>query len=329
MSLPEQFSKDQWGFQDITLHPIPHSSKAKAVFNYPTELYREAYVNELIASSNPNNAWGYLETLSAFNNRYYTSSTGVQSSQWINSKLQEWIDTYNRSSYVKTELYDHRGWPQQSIIATISPFDANVEETVVLGAHCDSIASNMPNGRAPGADDDGSGTVTLMEAFRVLLEAGYRGDRILEFQFYAAEELGLLGSADIAAEYAETGRQVYAMLQYDMNSYNPQGTSAYRIMYDRAFMDEALTDYLYVLARGYTNLAITSGSYGYAASDHASYAREGFPACHAKESTSYPTIHTFDDVMGYLDIDYMFEFLGPALGFAVELTNGQLPKRYE
>jgi leucyl aminopeptidase len=36
----------------------------------------------------------------------------------------------------------------------------------ILGAHCDSINKENPFLPAPGADDDGSGTVTILEAYR-------------------------------------------------------------------------------------------------------------------------------------------------------------------
>jgi bacterial leucyl aminopeptidase len=329
-SFSVQFQKDQWGYQDITANPVAAvpQLKVREDFNYPSDVYRRELVEELKSMSDPMNAWGYLTTLQSYNNRYYTAQSGVQSSQSINAQIQTWINQYGRGSYTTTILFNH-SWPQQSIIATIYPSDRSVTETVVLGAHCDSTAPGMPTGRAPGANDDGSGTVTLMEAFRLLMEIGFVPDRILEFQWYAAEEVGLLGSDDIAETYARQNRQVYAMLQYDMNAYNPSGTATYRIMYDRQYMDEGLTDYLRILAEEYQDLPIITGSYGYAASDHASWARAGYPASHAKESTSYPQIHTANDLISNLDPDYMFEFLGPAIGFAVELTNGALPKRYE
>jgi len=276
-------------------------------------------VNELLNTSNPDRAWDDLTVLTAFHNRYYTSSYGVQSSEWIRDQVQALINANGRQSDTTVSLFAHVGWPQRSIIATITPANGN-DETVVLGAHCDSIASGMPNGRAPGADDDGSGSVTILEVFRIIMENNFRPQRTLEFQWYAAEELGLLGSDDIAERYADDGRNVIAMLQYDMNSYNPDGNSRFRVMYDRQYMDAELTDFLRLLSN-YTNLLTAEGSYGYAASDHASYARHGFPACHAKESTSYPPIHTANDLMSNLDKDYMWEFVGPSLGFAVELTS--------
>lgn len=63
------------------------------------------------------------------------------------------------------------------------------------------------------ADDDGSGTVTILEAFRVLVEGNFTPQRPVEFHWYSAEEGGLLGSQDIALEYEKEGRDVIAMLQ--------------------------------------------------------------------------------------------------------------------
>ena len=81
----------------------------------------------------------------------------------------------------------------------------------------------LPILRAPGADDDGSGTVTILEAFRALLGSAdlVRGkaDNTLEFHWYSAEEAGLLGSQAIFSTYEKVGADVRAMLQQDMTGY--------------------------------------------------------------------------------------------------------------
>lgn len=38
-----------------------------------------------------------------------------------------------------------------------------------------------------GADDDGSGTMTIFEAYRGLISAGFLPKRTVEFHFYSAE----------------------------------------------------------------------------------------------------------------------------------------------
>jgi leucyl aminopeptidase len=81
-----------------------------------------------------------------------------------------------------------------------------------------------PEKRSPGADDDGSGTVTILEAFRVLASVGYAPGRTVEFHWYAAEEGGLMGSRDVAAAYKKLEKKVAAMTQYDMTAWVKNGT---------------------------------------------------------------------------------------------------------
>jgi leucyl aminopeptidase len=149
---------------------------------------------------------------------------------------------------VSAKHFKH-SWGQNSIIATI-PGKKN--STVVIGAHQDSINLFLPSIlAAPGADDDGSGTVTILEAFRVLLssEAIVKGEaeNTVEFHWYSAEEGGLLGSQAIFSEYEKTGRDVRAMLQQDMTGY-VQGTidagkeESVGVITD--FVDPSLTEFI-------------------------------------------------------------------------------------
>lgn len=73
-------------------------------------------------------------------------------------------------------------------------------EVIIISAHQDS--TNMwPFLPAPGADDDGSGTVTILEAYRALIASGFAPKRTVEFHWYSAEEGGLLGSQAVARDY--------------------------------------------------------------------------------------------------------------------------------
>lgn len=128
---------------------------------------------------------------------------------------------YGRSD-VEVSLFTH-SWAQPSIIARIPGSNPSAPR-VLLGSHMDSINSANPSGRAPGADDDGTGTVNLLEAFRALLEGGFRPTATVEFQWYAAEEVGLRGSQAIATQYKNNGVQVAGHFQLDMTGYFTPGT---------------------------------------------------------------------------------------------------------
>lgn len=71
-----------------------------------------------------------------------------------------------------------------------------------------------------GADDDGSGTTTVMEVLHILTQAGFTPQsHNVEFHFYSAEEGGMLGSQAIVNDYqnrlknSHRGERVKAMLQ--------------------------------------------------------------------------------------------------------------------
>jgi bacterial leucyl aminopeptidase len=90
---------------------------------------------------------------------------------------------------------------------------------VIIGAHLDSINADDPmSGRAPGADDDGSGAVNLIESFRKLTAAGFKPANPVEFHWYAGEEAGLLGSRAISNAYVKKGTRVRGMLQLGKSS---------------------------------------------------------------------------------------------------------------
>lgn len=163
----------------------------------------------------------HLETFTAFHTRYYKSSTGAASAKWLFGQVNSTMNSSGADKYGATvRMFEHE-WGQPSIIATI-PGQSN--KTIVIGAHQDSINLFFPSlFAAPGADDDGSGTVTILEALRVLLTSSDivkgKAANTIEFHWYSAEEGGLLGSQAIFAEYSRQGRDIKAMFQQDMTGY--------------------------------------------------------------------------------------------------------------
>ncbi len=189
--------------------------------NYPSKVAFKETVLPLSKSLSKKNMRKHLETFTSFYTRYYKSTYGAQSSAWLLDLVSKTVDDSGAlefGSHVKT--FKHP-WGQHSIIATIP---GKTNKTVVIGAHQDSINMFLPSLlAAPGADDDGSGTVTILEALRVLLQVEDvikgKASNTIEFHWYSAEEGGLLGSQAIFSSYAKEGRDIKAMLQQDMTGY--------------------------------------------------------------------------------------------------------------
>ena len=120
--------------------------------------------------------------------------------------------------------------PDQNIIAVLPPgVDTKNPEYVMIGAHYDHLGYNdgsiNPKGGNPGrihngADDNGSGTVTLLElAARLASERKKNPGKFkrgIIFCWWTGEELGLLGSAAYAKNPLIPFKQVAAYLNLDM-----------------------------------------------------------------------------------------------------------------
>lgn len=192
--------------------------KAFKKITYPEKPQAQDKVKPILKTLDKSNMRANLEKFTSFYTRYYKSDYGKQSGNWLFNRVQTTVEDAKSDKRPEITFKQfHHSWPQSSIIAHIP---GRTNKTVVIGAHQDSINLFLPSLlRAPGADDDGSGTVTILEAFRAITGSDLFEDGLentLEFHWYSAEEGGLLGSQDVFSSYEREGREVVAMLQQDM-----------------------------------------------------------------------------------------------------------------
>ncbi|MBW8852279.1 MAG: M20/M25/M40 family metallo-hydrolase [Xanthomonadales bacterium] len=262
----------------------------------------QATVDPWLPQSSASNIYSTISTLSSYQNRYYTSTTGKTSAEWIRTT---WQGLAGSRTDVTSELFTGctNCSTQPSVILTIQGNELP-NEVVVLGAHLDSI--NVSGGGsttqvAPGADDDASGIATLTEVLRVALASGWKPKRTVKFMGYAAEEVGLRGSNAIAQSYLAAGTNVYAVLQLDMTNYKPSSGSDMRLVTD--YSNTGVQNFLTSLFDTYlAPLGLTRGTYtcGYGCSDHASWTSAGYPAAIMFEggtSSYFSNIHTANDTL--------------------------------
>lgn len=322
-------------FMDVTEWEGPSAAKPltapDSLAAIPTEPSQQAVIGPLLKHISPPDMRNFLEEYStAFRNRYYKSNTGVAASAWLHKQIVDIAEESGRTleepANISVSIFEHR-FPQSSIIARFEPdpkFGNAAEErdAVIVGAHLDSVNQWIPSfGRAPGADDDGSGTTTILEAFRVLAKTGYRPGRPVEFHWYAAEEAGLLGSADVAREYAKERRRVLSMMQFDMTGYVKPGTDErVGVMVDH--VDAELTTFLRRLVEEYSGLQWVDSACGYGCSDHASWSKAGYRSAFPFEGEfkdSSPYIHSTQDTVETLNFEHMAAFVKIAISYVVEL----------
>ncbi|WP_127716507.1 M20/M25/M40 family metallo-hydrolase [Halobacteriovorax sp. HLS] len=278
----------------------------------------EDEVTPLIPQVSEKEITSTIKKLSSFKNRYYQSETGVQAVKWIHDK---WAALTAHRSDVTVELYNHSSWKQPSVILTIK---GESDETIVVGGHADSIAGYWGRERAtaPGADDNASGIATVTEIIRVLATSNFKPTKTIKFMGYAAEEVGLRGSKEIAKRMKNDGANIIGVLQLDMTNY--KGSDLDIVMMtdftnqqQNAFIGNLLDKYLPEISWGYDKC-------GYGCSDHASWHGEGYPASmpfESKKRDMNNNIHTARDTIEQSrgGSNHAVKFAKLGLSFVVEL----------
>jgi leucyl aminopeptidase len=222
----------------------------------------------------------------------------------------------------QVELVDHSSTRQKSLRVRILGA-ARPSEIVVLGGHLDSISQDwMGSKNAPGADDNASGSADLLEALRILSRQG-QPSRTVDFFWYAGEEGGLLGSAEIAQTYKSAKADVIGVLQLDMTLFPGAGEFTLGSMTD--FTSAWLRSYLEDLNTTYIKARIVNDRCGYGCSDHASWHRQGYPAIIPFEATFNSMNHdlhtTRDIITSTSNFRHSAMFAKIALAFAMDLAN--------
>ncbi|RKP19125.1 putative aminopeptidase [Rozella allomycis CSF55] len=259
-----------------------------------------------------------LKKFTSFFNRHYKSDSGLEASKWLFNEIETMIKVSN-ATHISAHKFHHDKWKQFSIIVKFDGVKTD-QETVILSAHLDSTAGFFgAYNRAPGADDDGSGSITVLEVLQILVQKKFRPNLPVEIHFYSAEEGGLLGSQDVVSSMKRKNRKIAGTLQIDMDGFNSEDVIA--LVTD--FTNKQLTGFLKDVAETYTSKDVIETQCGYACSDHASFTKAGYPSTFAIEASfknTSPFIHSDKDVVSRIDFPHVEEFVKMALGFVVEMS---------
>lgn len=294
-------------------------AQAKKVAIKPPVLNHSQEVAKLYSLLTPANLMSTLKNLSSFKDRYANNDTGVKSADWVRKQIETMIETYHRKdvsvSYVATA-----GYKQPSLVVKISNNTNESKPALIIGSHMDTVASY--GDPMPGADDDGSGTVTIMEAFRTVLESSMTFNKPIYFIWYSAEEDGLIGSQNVVKYFKKNNIPVEYELNFDMTGYDYQNERTLYLLSD--YTNNELNSYVEAIEKQYVKQDVVYTACGYACSDHATWTQQGYKAaapCEGKLDWEWhvdPYIHTTNDRLEVLSVEHMTDFVKLALGFVAE-----------
>jgi len=289
---------------------------------------QDVAVTSAIAKVSADNIKNHIQVLENYGTRHHTTAKAQTAVQDLKTKWQNLINASGRTD-VSVRVINHVVTPMPSLVLTINGTTAP-NDFIIVGAHMDSITNNVNN--APGADDDASGIATISEMIRVLLSVNYKPSKTVEFMAYAAEEIGLVGSSEIANNYALNSKNVVSFVQFDMTNYKGSSKDVY--LTTDPYNSNDLNLFLIELMEHYNKTGAHAFTYGnticnYGCSDHFSWADNGYDAAfpfEASFSQYNPNIHTTSDKLSNMgnSATHAAKFAKLGLEFIIETAKGSV-----
>ncbi|HEX6629964.1 MAG TPA: M20/M25/M40 family metallo-hydrolase [Gemmatimonadaceae bacterium] len=158
-----------------------------------------------IITSRPKDAWGTIEVFETYNTKAPAIALSCEDYGLV-FRLAENDQHPTIRMNLDAELLGEQ--PVFNTIATIRGSE-KPDEYVLLSAHFDSWDGSS------GATDNGTGTLTMMEALRILKQVYPNPKRTIVVGHWAAEEHGLIGSGAFAEDHPEIVKGLQAVFNQD------------------------------------------------------------------------------------------------------------------
>ncbi len=207
---------------------------------------------------------GEVKTITS---RHYLSPGNALAAQFIYEEFEQY-------GY-QPVFQSFNGTRGANVIATKTGFLYPNKEYIICG-HYD----NMPSGPlAPGADDNASGIVAVLEAARILSNIDL--EYTVKFIAWDEEEIGMAGSKYYAQQASLNGDNILGVLNVNMLAWDSNNDNKYSI--SKNANSEALSND-FVTTTGYYQPQLSHNFITTASSDHASFWLYGYPAILAIEN---------------------------------------------
>jgi len=231
-------------------------------------------------------------------------------------KATNFVGQHMAALGLDVEYHTWGGATYPNVIGEI-PGLVNPDQIYIIGAHLDDMPSS---GRAPGADDNASGSVATLLAADLLSQ--YDWGCTIRFAFWTGEEQGLNGSDAYATRSAGLNESIISYLNLDMVAYNTIGSAnGIDLRYNPNITgSQALAQLFADVIDAYDlNLVPDIGTTLAGGSDHESFWDQDYNAILAIEDQSdfNPYYHTANDTVAHVDPAYYTEFVKASIATLV------------
>jgi hypothetical protein len=205
-----------------------------------TIIQRDPEIEQMVKEVSSDSLRSYITKMVSFGTRSTLSSTtnknrGIGAARnWVLSKFNEFAKQSDGrlTAFIDTITYqpDKRRVDRPinlgNVVATLKGNNPNDNRIFIISGHLDNMRTNVMDsvGDAPGANDDGSGSATVLECARIMSKHNFPATII--FVTVSGEEQGLLGATYMANKAKRENWNIEAVLNNDiMGSNNSNETN--------------------------------------------------------------------------------------------------------
>jgi PKD repeat protein len=277
---------------------IPRSSRAVET---PTQVVQNE-IGRIVDNVSSEYLQSYLTTLQNFGSRFYRAPSMKNATKWIHDALvgNDRLEVEYHNFTIVNSMGTHN---IANVVMTLPGINESSDHIYYMYAHSDSVQSdNWPQilTNAPGADDDGSGTVSVIEAARVLSK--FKFHDTIKFLLVTAEEIGLVGSYYYVQNVSSWGENVQGGIDYDMIGYS-SGTQATDLDLISNPASAWQRNHLVDVNDRY-DIGLSIATYQTSSSipsDIWRFYQNGYPSVMGIESEFSPVYHTTQDRLRYIN----------------------------
>ncbi len=249
----------------------------------------DGMIDDMVAAVSQDSIMAVIQHLEDYGTRVCIMDEYDQAAAWVDQWFGlHWIPC-------DQQWFTFYGDQTSNVIAEI-PGAVSPDSIYIICGHLDSITWPMEE-TAPGADDNASGSATVIEAARVM--APYQFRYTVRFICFSAEEVGLVGSEYYAQSAFAAGDEILGVINLDMILYAPAGYDSLWIPYDSQSqaLAEAVAQAMGTCVPSLDVVTEYDPSATY--SDHSSFWNYGYPAVLGIEYDvdNNPFYHTTTDLL--------------------------------
>jgi hypothetical protein len=205
VALPTSPLPSATGFESVPRHLVENLANITRHLEFDPVLSKVLNDGIQMDSIRRDVRWLTGEGPSGIESRHSFTSGAIKAAHWIKgeSNPQYHMTTLISSDKVESsgavcDLHHYMPGFSPNVICTYPSLN-NSSEHVILSAHYDSRGS-FGNTRAPGGDDDGSGSGHLLGVVEAIKRGEVKFEKKVQVAFFSGEEQGLYGSHAYAGE---------------------------------------------------------------------------------------------------------------------------------